>query len=307
MEARKQTVEGRLNVSWFLFVLVSSIGFACANVIDKFVLSNKIRNAALPVVIEGFLGVLVAVAVVFVHGVGVPAWPFILLAMLIGVGFTLSVLFYFRAVQRDEVSRVIPLYELLPLVVLVLSVLFLGESFSGQQVFGMVLLVAGAVLISVHDFKALKFSRALGWVGLSLGIASVDIVLTGFLLRSLDFWTVFAWGRMGSLLTVIPLAFFHWKPLREVLVEPKRHALSWVGLSEWLTLAGLFLFTVAASMGPVALVSAVYSLQPLWVFALATMVSIVFPGLLKEKVHAHALIQKAAAILLIYIGVGLVV
>jgi transporter family protein len=54
---------------------------------------------------------------------------------------------YFKALQLAPASKVVPLASTYPLVAAVLSVLLLGESFTALRLVGIILIVAGVLLV----------------------------------------------------------------------------------------------------------------------------------------------------------------
>jgi transporter family protein len=64
-----------------------------------------------------------------------------------GLATGLSWLFYFRALQIGEASRVAPVDKLSVAITVILAVVFLGEPVSLRTWFGTVLIVAGAILV----------------------------------------------------------------------------------------------------------------------------------------------------------------
>jgi hypothetical protein len=67
---------------------------------------------------------------------------------------------------------------------------------------------------------------------------------------------------------------------------------------------GAFIFAYAA--GSVALVSSVAALQPFITLVYVILLGLVVPGILQEELDRKTMAQKAAAILLIVVGVYLV-
>jgi transporter family protein len=66
-----------------------------------------------------------------------------------GVAGAISWLFYFRAIQLGSVTKVIPIDKMsIPLTIL-FSVIFLHEKFSPRHWLGVLILVSGAVIISI--------------------------------------------------------------------------------------------------------------------------------------------------------------
>jgi len=73
----------------------------------------------------------------------------LLIVIASGLATGLSWLCYFRALQQAPASQVAPIDKLSVAMVLVCSILFLGEPFTWQNALGGVLIVAGGLLISL--------------------------------------------------------------------------------------------------------------------------------------------------------------
>lgn len=71
-------------------------------------------------------------------------WTFIILS---GCATGLSWLFYFRALQLGNVSRVAPIDKLSVAIAIILSVIFLHEKLSWQEAGGVVLIIGGTLLL----------------------------------------------------------------------------------------------------------------------------------------------------------------
>lgn len=72
------------------------------------------------------------------------AWAFLLQS---GVATGLSWLFYFKALQVGDVSRVAPVDKLSVVITILLSFLFLGEQVSLRVVLGALLITGGSILM----------------------------------------------------------------------------------------------------------------------------------------------------------------
>jgi transporter family protein len=71
----------------------------------------------------------------------------LLFLILSGIATGLSWLFYFKALQIGKVSRVAPVDKLSIALVIVLSVVFLGEPLNWKMVLGGVLIIAGTIVL----------------------------------------------------------------------------------------------------------------------------------------------------------------
>ena len=76
-------------------------------------------------------------------------WRTILFSLLSGLtGGVLGLTAYFHALQKGQASLVVPLTATYPMVTVALSVLVLGEPITPVKVLGVVLIVAGVMLLA---------------------------------------------------------------------------------------------------------------------------------------------------------------
>lgn len=73
-------------------------------------------------------------------------WAFLILS---GIATGLSWLFYFKALQTGNVSRVAPIDKLSVVITIFLSVLFLKESISPRVIAGALLITAGSIILLI--------------------------------------------------------------------------------------------------------------------------------------------------------------
>lgn len=71
-------------------------------------------------------------------------WLFLVLS---GIATRLSWLFYFKALQSGDVSRVAPIDKLSVVITIVLSFIFLKESVSPRVILGAVLIICGSIIM----------------------------------------------------------------------------------------------------------------------------------------------------------------
>lgn len=291
---------------WVLFSLMAALIWAAGNIVDKYVLTKWIRDPAVSLVLFGAVGAIAGVFVYFARGLGDLSGVYALLAIAAGIMHTASIGLYFKAVQIEEISRVVPLFYTTPLFVLFLAAVFLGEIFTLQKYLGIFLLVLGAILISAKDIKKLHFGRALEIMLLaSLISAAVDIA-EKYLLGFSDFWTVFAYTRIGGVLALVPLV----RPcFRELAATVKMHGkkVAWVVfLNESFMLAATALFIFAVSTGYVTLVGALSSVQSFFVLLITVILSVFHPNILKEETGNSTVLLKLAVTIIMGVGAFLI-
>lgn len=290
---------------WILFSVMAALMWTASNIIDKFVLTEWVKNPLVNVIIMGIIGLLASLLVYLFNGFSQLSYFNVFLAFIAGTFYISGNILYFRAVMIEEISRVVPLFYLSPLFVVIIAAAFLGEIFTPMKYLGIFMIIIGAILTSS---KGLRFSsgRAL-WLmilaSLSLALYSV---ITKYLLGFADFWTVFSYVKIGTVFMLVPVFFFGFSHMRSSLKKNGKRVAGVISLSELLTVIGVLLFTFAASVGYVTLVNAMASIQPFFVLAFAVALSIFYPRILREEIGKSAVALKLIAIAMMFIGVILI-
>ena len=120
---------------WVFFSISAALFWSIANIIDKTVLTKWVRKPLIPIIITGVIWLVLGIIVYLVNGFSYLS-PFnIILVILTGIFTILLYLFYFKAIQIQEVSRIVPLSYLSQLFILILAPVFGGENMTLYQVF----------------------------------------------------------------------------------------------------------------------------------------------------------------------------
>lgn len=293
-------------MSWALLSILAALIWAVGNIVDKFVLTKWVRQPIVPVAVFCFGGLLASSLIFLFRGFSELSPSNVLLAFLAGSFYFLAQIFYYKAAKLEEISRVIPVVYTAPLFVLILAAVFFGEVFGPKKYFGIFLLLGGAVFISSKTdsrFAGTKvFSKAFCFAALCALMLALTVVLTKYLLNFADVWTTFSYVRVGTFLALIPAFWFYSRDFASFFKESNLKSVGFMALSSTLTLTGLFLFTLATSVGYVSLASALTSIQPFFTFILATIMSLFLPAVLKEENNGALMFKKILAILLIIVG-----
>ena len=295
---------------WFILALLASILWAVAVIVEKFVLTKYIKDAfSYQIFIT--IPLIVPVLVLFTFASFHDYLAFYLISLVIGMILGLMFVLYNKALLIEEVSRVTPLFYLTPLFVLLFSSLFLGERLSQNEYLGFGLLVFSGILVSFRrsELKYIALSPAL------LLILALDLILAGkdviakYMFSYIDFWTFLFCFMLGELI-VRPLLLFSPAIRRKFIADIKPvplgiYALCLINCS--IVCIGYVLYFDAVSRTYVALVSAILSAQPFFVFLFAIMLTIFYPKLLNESLERKGMIIKGIAAVIILIGSYLIV
>ncbi|OPX77406.1 MAG: EamA-like transporter family protein [Methanosaeta sp. PtaB.Bin039] len=292
--------------SWLVLALGATSSFAAAGILDR-VLVRRFQSSA------SYLVALIIFQQIF--NLGLIAWqglhltiPWSLWAAAAGVLQLVLWAAYVKALQVEEVSRVTALVFVYPLLTLLGSVLFLGESLTLAKAAGGIALVLSAVLISYRrsSSSASPFSPALKYLAVFWISVSVYSLTSKHLLQFMDEWQLVIWSSFGNL-AILSLLFI--PGVRgEVagFVSQGRSGVATLLLEEALDLFGRAGMIFAYAAGSVYLVSAVSALQPLIVLIYVLLIGRILPDLLEEETEGPALATKLCAVVMVAAGLYLV-
>jgi len=256
----------------------------------------------------GFVDLFFAVAIYLVTPASF-VFPYVLFAMVVGLMPLLGFWFYSKALMVEEISRITPLFQFIPIFVVLLSVIFLNEILSAQRYFGVAIIIIASILISYRNSTSGKsFSAALKFMIPFSVVLAVHAILEKFLLSYIDYWSVFFWNILGAFLGVLFLLTFS-KPRREfseAVSAVGKRAFFVVFVGEGVYFLGTICWLIAASTGYVSLVSALAGLQHFFVFIYVLLSSLFVPHHLKEEMTTRVIVLKISAIALMFAGTWLV-
>lgn len=318
-------------MSWLLIALIAYFLNAIAMVIDKTLLKKEVSN---PVVYVFYIALLGAILMLIIlpFGLAIPATVTLLVALVSGLVFVWALLLMFQALKKDDATRVTSLVGgLTPIFVFIFAWYLLEESFTHQEIWSLILLIIGSLLIAL-DFeekglwpwlkKKLGLSqqiflprlRKIIWLALPSAILfAISSITAKFVYQHTNFLNGFVWTRAGSLLAVIILLLFpaNWRALKENFYHQRHHQDQSKKTGQRFLLgqacggASALLQQYAIFLGSVALVNALQGTQYAFVFLIVCGLTLIAPKILKENISRLALIQKIIAIILIAAGLYL--
>ena len=278
-----------------IFAIVSPIFWGIMNMIDKYALSKRVRNTAgfLPVygIVHLATGIIIAL---FLDWSNIRPID-LLFPAIAGILFGCQCYFYVFAMKKEDASHVIGLAYAYPILLALLSFIFLKEVIPLQGYIGMIIVIAGVILLSL---RFIKFKLAnTGWLILQLilvialteffvKIATGEIpVMQGIAINSLS---------LGTMLLLLLLN----KKIRTGFRSEIKN-IHWAVASESFTLLGTGTLYYAMAGLPATIVASIGATQPLVVLFLERITD----GFTGKLTKDHALLPKLGIIALIVIGV----
>ncbi len=295
--------------NWILFVLTAELIWAFTSFFDKIILSKgHIKNPFVFVVFNGAMNVFLLLLLPF-FDFNLLSRIDIFIALTAGLLLTLGIVLYYKAVQYEEISRVLMMWQLIPIFVLIMSFYFLNEPLTKKHFLGFVLLFTAGLLVAYRKINGkFKLSKAFYLMLGSTLLISFYYVASKHIYKITDFWNAFMWLRIAAFSGVLVLI----EPsIRKEFIYTLRNMNSGIkgllGFKMIVDFSAFIFLGFAILNGPISLVSALGSATaPVFIFFITFFTTIYLPHIVKEDINKKTILIKALAILLIIVGIFLV-
>lgn len=298
-------------MDWIALSIFSAASFAIVSVLEKVIISRYSPSPSVFIIFTGVLQIPPGLVVLLFYplqpDVSLMSW---FIAFASGFTWGMSLVLMFWIMSREEVSRVLPVIGMSPVLVAILAMVFLNESLSPMHWLAIAVTVGGAIFISIRlnggDGKPI-IGASFFYLLLAAALVAVGQFLSKVSLEEVNFWNVFTLRSFG--LGLACMVF----PLRPSIIGDFRELFknkvgTWlivftegplVVVSVVLTLGGI-------ALGPVSLATTLMSTRPMFVFAMSTILSIGYFSILDERIESRILLQKGIAIAMIIGGVTVI-
>ena len=239
-------------------------------------------------------------------GIEIPSISVILFMFLAGVLWTFPFVFYYKAIEHEDPSRIALLMQLVPLFTLLIAFFAIQETLTAHQTIAFVFLITGGGIAAIKRLEGVwHFSKAFFLMLLATFLwASSDVLFKKFELSFSSFFTAFGIYFFGSfLISVIMLSHPHGrkKVLKHFTKLPLRGWLMIVSTAV-AGVAGSITFAYALTLGKASLTSVMIGVQPLFVLGLGLVLAPFIREIRKEDLSKRALLVKGISFALILAG-----
>lgn len=298
---------------WLVLGLSAAALWGTVSVVDKIIIEKHIPHPLIYSFFMGAYGLVSALIVGLTAPIHLEPIGPTFLAFLSGAAYFFYIWLYFKALSHSDATGVVALGQITPIFAILWGYLLLGETFKAINYGGIISIVLGAVLISLECHREatrlqLRFNAALPLMVAACLVRSLSDLLLKYPLQEINAWDGFFWPRLGIFIGA--LAILASGSMRRQLWSALRQ-MSWrinllIGGSEATALAGVLAITLAyAYGGPLALVSASSSTQPLFILLLVWLLNRIKPGMVSDRADRCLLTHRFIPLLLIIVGVYL--
>ncbi len=297
-------------VLWIITSLATAITISVANIFDSHILSKKLSGLSPYFLIMAVFQILTAlIALAIFPFPTAPRFYDVLAGFGGGMANAVALVILLNALQKGEVSRVIPVTSSFPIFVALLSMPLLGEMISLTGWLAVLLTVAGAVLISLQLGGGSQKTKLHQSFLLLLFIAllfSVSNIAYKYAMNTISVWNTFTInglciGAVGLIFSVRKKNLLDLKNM-----EQRNRKIGLIIGSQSIAALGIMLSFIAIHSGPVALVSTIMNIRPAFILIFSLILSRFYPGFITEQMTKKTILIKIIGIAMITIGVALI-
>jgi len=297
-------------VNWTSTAILSAATYGIVSIIDSHLLSKRmpsLQSFLLPV---GMILLVFGLIVLYFFPIpeGTAALP-IWIAVAAGITRCAGIIITLYNLRREEVSRVIPITYTYPVFVAIIAIPLLGESLGYLQWLAIIIVVAGAIIVSAEKSPS-GTTGSLSRPFLLLFVASLFFALADifakYALAYMSFWSVYSLAIFGvsAVFLIISIRSGTIKQLRDM--KRRNSAMALLVFDEILALLGSVLQFWAMARGPVSLVSTITGTRPVFVVIYSIILSFVLPGFLIKRGTSDVMALRLTAIAMIVGGVSII-
>lgn len=220
--------------------------------------------------------------------------------------YILATYFYFKALEKNDASIVVVMFQLIPVFSYILALIFFKENLALQQIIGSIIIILSAVLTS-FDFE--ERNNKSKWLALILMTLSSLFYATYFFLfdigiRNSSYNSCAFWFQIGFL--ILGIIFICIKSYRTTFIKTiKNNGKKYFSLNitnEVINLVANLLVNFANVTIPLALANVLNGFQGAFVFILGVIGVKLLPKYFKENMSKKIVVQKISCIVLSIIG-----
>lgn len=294
--------------NWILAAILAPALYGASAFVDRFLIEKHIKSFLFLTILGGLVAFSFGLLIFIFRGFPIMDVGQIGLLIFSGVLFEIALLPYYKAISLEDASRVVPLFQVIPIFVLIFSFLILKEIPAKNELAGFFLILFGGFVLSIEkfDFGIFKLRKFFWYVMLSGLLYALPGVIFKSVVISENFLDTLVYEFFGGGIGALLLIFYGYSGEKGFLVkipEVSRKIWTIISFNEGIYVLARFFSFYAISLGPVSLVSVLGGSGPFFVFLYGVILSVWFPQIIKEDISKSIVIAKLAAISLIFAGV----
>lgn len=299
-------------MTWLFLAMIPPFLWAVETLIDQYMARKYFPGESILALTTGsilYALILPILGMVFHEHIMVkPIEAFLLIGL--GVLTILSFMPYIKAIEKEDSSMAVPLYELSPAFVFFLGWVFFDERISQAQYGGVLLTLLGAVLVS-FDFKTkrLRMNTVILML-LATFLWAVVTILKRASLFEVDWFAASYWMAYGYFFIFASLMIFS-KKKRAFMIDlaqrEKWAPFAWSFAEEVMFFSSMLIYMKALSLVPATgLLNTVMAIKPVFVLMLTYLAFKYKPKRFDPPAMGKEFLWRLFCILLILSGISVI-
>lgn len=297
-------------MNWFYIALIPPIFWAISVHIDKYLVTKYFKGGGIGalIIFSSLIGLFILPFILVFNPQLFIKPSLILFIILNGFLYLLATLPYLYALQKDEASVAGPIFQLIPVFSYFLAYFLLNETLTASQIFGGLLIVTGAVVLSLglSEYKKIHLKKDVFiLMFLSSFLFALNFLFFKYFAIDSSFWITSFWEYVGFVIFGIFLFLFvksYRSEFINVIKKNRVAVLSINGANEIINIIGKITFNFASLLAPITLTWVITGFQPFFLLIFGIILTVFFPHISKEKIGRKHLTQKIIAILFMFVG-----
>jgi len=223
--------------------------------------------------------------------------------------YILATYFYFKALERNDASIVVVMFQLIPVFSYIFSLIFFKENLNINEIIGALIIILSAIIISFDFEKKSNKNKSIALLLMTTSslLYSLYFICFDFAMRKGEYNAVAFWYQIGLLLVGICLMCI--KNFRTAFVKMIRsNGKKFISLNitnESLNLIANLMVNFANLSIPLALANTLNGFQGVFCFIIGVIGVKLFPKLISEELNKKIVVQKILCIILGTIGLAI--
>jgi len=291
--------------------LFASFLWAITNHIDKYMLcniDNSISNIKTLLIFSSLIaGIVLSPIWLLISGFQIQINNIALIFVFVSsILYFLATLFYLKALEKNDASIVVIMFQLIPVFSYIFSLIFFNETLNTNEIIGALIIISSAVIISFDFSKTSSKNKLIALILMILSslLFSLYFICFDFAMRNGEYSVVAFWYQIGLLF--IGICLMGIKKYRESFIKSiKSSGMKFVSLNitnETINLVANLLVNFANLTIPLALVNTLNGFQGAFCFIIGVIGVSLFPKIISEDLNKRSVLQKVFCIVLGIVG-----
>ncbi|MBT4257910.1 EamA family transporter [archaeon] len=288
-------------IEWYSFALISALFSATAAITQKKVLFKE--KALTFTTILALFNLIIAIPFFFLINWEQVTNSGILVLFIKSILGAISFLLVMLGIKNLELSKALPLLVLTPGLVAIFAFIFLNESLSKIEIFGVILLVIGTYILSLKPkqkfnspIKEAIKSKGIYYIFLALILFTTTSILDKAILSNFKVPINAFMGLQHLFFAIIFLTLILFSKEKEIVKKSFKRSWRWILLVAFITMTYRYTYINSIKLAPVALA---LSLKRISVF-----LAVIIGGKLFKE---HNLPRKIVATIILITGAILII